>query len=424
MPNVRIVKSPSFAELRQQGGYYVDKTGFIESFLTFPGNPNPNHYCPHASATLLMRPRRFGKSLLMSMLAEFFDISKDSRELFAGLKVMNNKRLCEQWMNQYPVVLLSLQNVKGATFEEAMDCLRKEIALVCTRIDPLLDREKLGNRWKFWENNKKRFLASDRQWSLSCALYAMTHVLHAQFEKRTIVLVDEYDAPLVCAAEHGYYEEMHSFIGSFLGEALKTNFHLKFGIFTGCLRYMPHGLGSGFNNFSCEHLADFDRYASYFGFTQDEVDRLLLDAALFPRRQEFREWYGGYHMSGLEESYCPASVMDYLCDVQDNPDTSPRVYMDYSLEKNLIEQLTEGDAAFNVDRLMGVQTDIDVCIEYNEERLWRKELLSRLLFAGFLTGAPDYLEEDIQRAGAYMKILSVPNREVREIFACVVQQGR
>ena len=162
MPNVRIVKSPSFAELRQQGGYYVDKTGFIESFLTFPGNPNPSHYCPHASATLLMRPRRFGKSLLMSMLAEFFDISKDSRELFAGLKVMNNKRLCEQWMNQYPVVLLSLQNVKGATFEEAMDCLRKEIALVCTRIDPLLDREKLGNRWKFWENNKKRFLASDR----------------------------------------------------------------------------------------------------------------------------------------------------------------------------------------------------------------------------------------------------------------------
>lgn len=205
MPNVRIVKSPSFAELRQQGGYYVDKTGFIESFLNFPGNPNPSHYCPHASATLLMCPRRFGKSLLMSMLAEFFDISKDSRELFAGLKVMNNKRLREQWMNQYPVVLLSLQNVKGATFEEAMDCLRKEIALVCTRIDPLLDREKLGNRWKFWENNKKRFLASDRQWSLSCALYAMTHVLHAQFEKRTIVLVDEYDAPLVCAAEHGYY---------------------------------------------------------------------------------------------------------------------------------------------------------------------------------------------------------------------------
>ena len=98
--------------------------------------------------------------------------------------------------------------------------------------------------------------------------------------------------------------------------------------------------------------------------------------------------------------------------------------MDYSLEKNLIEQLTEGDAAFNVDRLMGVQIDIDVCIEYNEERLWRKELLSRLLFAGFLTGAPDYLEEDIQRAGAYMKILSVPNMEVREIFACVVQQGR
>lgn len=120
MPNIRIVKSPSFAELRQQGGYYVDKTGFIESFLTFPGDPNPSHYCPHASATLLMRPRRFGKSLLMSMLAEFFDISKDSRELFAGLKVMNNKRLCEQWMNQYPVVLLSLQNVKGATFEEAM----------------------------------------------------------------------------------------------------------------------------------------------------------------------------------------------------------------------------------------------------------------------------------------------------------------
>ena len=187
---------------------------------------------------------------------------------------------------------------------------------------------------------------------------------------------------------------------------------------------MPHGLGSGFNNFSCEHLADFDRYASNFGFTQDEVDRLLLDAALFPRRQEFREWYGGYHMVGLEESYCPASVMDYLCDVQDTPDTSPRAYRDCLWERKVFEQLTAKGRDFDVDHLMGIQTDIDVCIEYDEERLWRKELLSRLLFAGFLTGAPDYLEEDIQRAGAYMKILSVPNREVCEIFSCVAQQGR
>ena len=180
MPNVRIVKSPSFAELRQQGGYYVDKTGFIESFLTFPGNPNPSHYCPHgleghyvdkthalekhlrapADATVYTCPDRFGKTMFLSMFAQFLDITKDSRKLFAGLKVSANEELCQKWMNQYPVVLLSLQNVKGATSEEAMDCLRKEIALVCTRIDPLLDREKLGNRWKFWENNKKRFLAS------------------------------------------------------------------------------------------------------------------------------------------------------------------------------------------------------------------------------------------------------------------------
>ena len=375
MPKLKIVKSPSFAELRQKGGYYVDKTDFIEKFMTYPGDPNPRSYHAFADATLLMAPRRFGKSLLMSMMAEFFDIAKDSRELFAGLKVSRNTRLCKQWQNQYPVVYISLQNVGGATFEAAMESLRKQVALACSRIDPLLDRDKLGYTWKIWKNDKERFLSSENGRGLSAALHSMTDVLHDQFGKRVIALVDEYDAPLACAAEHGYYDKMHDFIGSFLSHGLKTNNHLEFGIFTGCLRYVSRGLFSGFNNFSCEDITFFRRSAPYFGFTQDEVDSLLLDAALFSRRELFREWYGGYYMSKSQESYCPSSVLDYLCDVQEKPDALPRVYRDCSLERHVIEQLAK-DEGGRPEELCGLWIDIDVCVGYNETRLWQNELLS------------------------------------------------
>ena len=399
-----------FAQYRSSNCYYVDKTGFIEELID-----------QGEAAYLFTRPRRFGKTLFLSMLAEFFDITKDSRDLFAGLKVAENEALCREWMNRYPVIFLSLKDVSSLCYERALGGVRGLVSDFCREHRYLLESPRLDTE----ERRKLEALRSQKadMSTLVDALLILTRAMRYHHGKPAIVLIDEYDSPVLWAARYGYHDKMTNFMRRFLSSGLKTNDNLMFAVLTGCVRIPLADDYGGLNNLKCYGISDSD-YAETFGFTQIEVDRLLLDAALFPRRQEFREWYGGYHMSGLEESYCPASVMDYLCDVQDNPDTSPRVYMDYSLEKNLIEQLTEGDAAFNVDRLMGVQTDIDVCIEYNEERLWRKELLSRLLFAGFLTGAPDYLEEDIQRAGAYMKILSVPNREVREIFVCVVQQGR
>ncbi len=398
-----------FREIRTRDAYYIDKTRLIEQLIENWSKVN-----------LFTRPRRFGKTLNMSMLKTFFEIGTD-KAFFDGLYITQNKVLCEQHLGKYPVIFLSLKDVAGLTFEEAVDMLVQLIGREAKRFSFLQNSPQLSVDE---QEQYKSLIAikNGKHWMdkglLASSLIVLSQLLCQHYGQKVIVLIDEYDVPLDKAFQSGYYREMVSLIRSLFGQALKTNSFLQFAVLTGCLRVSKESIFTGLNNFKV-HSVDDVRYDEEFGFTDDEVRRLLADYGLSDRFPEVKEWYDGYKF-GNADIYCPWDVMNYVDDLQDNPKLLPKSYWINSSGNDLlkrfidkadsttrdeIEQLIAGSAVGKRVRLDLTYDEIDRSID----NIW-----SVLFTTGYLTQA------GVSADGIYK--LVIPNKEIREVFVLKIQE--
>ncbi len=410
MSGVNILSgAEDFAELRMGRYYYVDKTDFLNRFLS-----------PLSSkVALFTRPRRFGKTLFLSMLSEFLDITKNSRKLFASLKVAENKTVCKEWMNQYPVVFLSLKRTDAATFELALADIQLVIREYCMQHKYLLDSDLVTQESK---EDIQAFLDRKADISLlATALRSLTMALSDYHHgKKVILLIDEYDAPTTKAAERGYYDEMLLFIRVFLSNALKSNTCLKFGILTGVLPSSKQTLSSDLNNLDCFDLAT-NKYADVFGFTQGEVDKLLACAGLDGKREILRDWYDGYRFGRQQKIYCPWSIMKYLDSLKDNPEEEPSAYWvgasGNELAKGVHGRLTTTilDDMTSLADGQSIAAYINEDLNYNQVYTKKDNFWTLLYLTGFLTPVAGK-EGRVAAFNDEQTILAIPNREVRKAF--------
>lgn len=398
-----------FREIRTRDAYYIDKTRLIEQLIENWSKVN-----------LFTRPRRFGKTLNMSMLKTFFEIGTD-KAFFDGLYITQNKVLCEQHLGKYPVIFLSLKDVAGLTFEEAVDMLVQLIGREAKRFSFLQNSPQLSVDE---QEQYKSLIAikNGKHWMdkglLASSLIVLSQLLCQHYGQKVIILIDEYDVPLDKAFQSGYYREMVSLIRSLFGQALKTNSFLQFAVLTGCLRVSKESIFTGLNNFKV-HSVDDVRYDEEFGFTDDEVRRLLADYGLSDRFPEVKEWYDGYKF-GNADIYCPWDVMNYVDDLQDTPKLLPKSYWINSSGNDLlkrfidkadsttrdeIEQLIAGSAVGKRVRLDLTYDEIDRSID----NIW-----SVLFTTGYLTQA------GVSADGIYK--LVIPNKEIREVFVLKIQE--
>ena len=398
----------NFEKIRNGGFYYIDKTGLIAELVR-----------SSAEVTLITRPRRFGKTLGMSMLESFFDIRKDSKKLFDGLEISHQKNLCEKWMNQWPVVFLSLKNVDGIHFSDAYQQLVYEISLLYQQHDNLLKSTALSDRDKFLFKQLQERQAGKTD--IMRSLQFLTRLLEQHYGKKVILLIDEYDVPIAKANSHGYYNEMMDVIKGLM-QALKDNPSLHFAVITGCLKIAKESIFTGTNNFVSDTITN-SRLNEYFGFVQHEVDQLLLSADFTDKASAMKEWYDGYHF-GTFDVYCPWDVMNYLLELQRNPQASPvsywkntsdnaiiRSFIDYagsSITKKLETLMAAGSIVQRVDENLTYDY-----LHSSEDNLW-----SLLYLTGYLTKAQTTIDTDELPPG--MMELKIPNAEIKEIFETTV----
>ena len=389
----------NFEEMQKQEFYYVDKTGLIVDLLAGWGKVN-----------LFTRPRRFGKTLNMSMLKCFFEIGTD-KSLFDGLAVSKEKALCETYMGKYPVVFVSLKGVDGLTFETAYRALCSIIRREALRLEFLLDSDKLT------ENEKKslnRILTGEYDdQDIRDSLQMLCTLLEKHYGQKPILLIDEYDVPLDKAYYHGYYPQMIDLIRAMFQSALKTNSSLFFAVLTGCLRVSKESIFTGLNNLMVHSISDVS-FDEYFGFTDEEVRKLLADYGLEDHYEETRAWYDGYRF-GEQDVYCPWDVLNYVYALRFNPQAQPKAYWintsGNDMVRRLIEKGSDGTEQLEIEQLIEGETITKPLnenlthaeIDANIENLW-----SLLYMTGYLT-AVDYPDGSVYS-------LRIPNREVQHIF--------
>ena len=399
----------NFEKIRQNGFYYVDKTSLIEQLFSNWGEVN-----------LFTRPRRFGKTLNMSMLKYFFEIGTD-RSLFDGLHISSNEKICSEHMGKYPVIFLSLKNAEGLNFDTAKYQMVELIAREAERFPFLAKDTNLSDR----DREKYRVLTAfaDGHYQMSDdvlygSLQTLSELLYKHFNQKTVILIDEYDVPLDKAFQHGYYREMVALIRAMFGRALKTNEALAFAVLTGCLRVSKESIFTGLNNFKILSITD-SRFDEQFGFTDKEVQKLLADYHLEARFSETKEWYDGYRFGNVDV-YCPWDVINHIDRIKDDPNARPEAYwintsgndlvkrfVDKAnrTTRNEIEQLIAGNAIEKTLRLDLTYDEIDNSIE----NLW-----SVLFTTGYLT------QTGMTEDGAYR--LVIPNREICEVFKLQIQE--
>ncbi len=416
---INIINTEEFAELRQNFGYYVDKTRFLVDFLQDP--TNADRFRSPASATLFTRPRRFGKTLFMSMLAEFFDIRKqgDGQKLFEGLAVCANTKLCQEWMHQYPVISLTLKRIEKLTYKEALEAMQNVVGEACTLYYDVLDSPAV-NPIDIALFRELAFRKAGET-NLCDALLVMTRVLFQHYGKPVILLIDEYDVPVAKAVQGGYYDEMIIFMRNFLSSALKSNPWLKFAILTGALRITKESIFTGLNNLKCYDITSID-YADTFGFTQDEVDKMLAEAGYEEKRDIIREWFDGYHLGDRTDIYCPWSIMNYLYDLQ-KKDREPQAYWVSTsandLPRDFVGRLPEeADVPGKIATLMaGTPIAVKLNPAMNYVDVFKKEnnFWTLLYLTGYLTLAPhpELFQADTDEDDS---LLAIPNREVCGVF--------
>ena len=401
----------NFQEIEKSGFYYVDKTKLIEQLFENWSKVN-----------LFTRPRRFGKTLNMSMLKSFFEIGTD-RTLFDGLYISRNQKLCEEYMGKYSVIFLSLKGIDGLSFEAAKYRLTELIGVEAERFAFLADSEKLT------ENERSKYRAiihlvngkySMDEDMLVSSLQTLSQLLCRHYGQKAIILIDEYDVPLDKAFQHGYYKEMVSLIRGLFGQALKTNDDLQFAVLTGCLRVSKESIFTGLNNFKV-YAADDVRYDEEFGFTNEEVKKLLANYNLQEHFEKVKEWYDGYHF-GDADIYCPWDVINYVDDLLSDPNVQPKSYWINSsgndLVKRFIEQadITTKDEIEQLIAGNAVEKRIRSDLTYDEIDNSIDNIWSVLFTTGYLTrlGKADN--------GVYKLI--IPNQEIREWFNQIVANNR
>lgn len=395
----------NFKEIRENNYYYVDKSGLIRELLQRAG----------VKVTLITRPRRFGKTLCMSMLESFFDIREDSRGLFQELEISRQTELCTQWMNQYPTIFVSFRQVDGLDFGGACGMLTGVISGIFNQHIYLKDSAKATDFQKAAFSRIAGGCASEQE--LKSSLLLLTEMMRDYYGKPVVFLLDEYDVPMAKANDHGYYREMLDLIKGLM-LVFKDNPALKLAVITGCLRIARESIFTGTNNFVLDTI-QAARLSEYFGFTQPEVDRILNDFEVSDRAHEIKKWYDGYRF-GDQDVYCPWDVMNYMLDLQRNPQARPgsywrntsdnaiiRSFIDYAgstITKKLETLLAGGYIVQQIDE--GLTYDL---LHSSEDNLW-----SILYLTGYLTMADEICTETGAAA------LRIPNAEIREIFETTV----
>ena len=399
----------NFEEIRRNRFYYVDKTKLIEQLVETGGK-----------VILFTRPRRFGKTLNMSMLRSFFEMGSDA-SLFDGLYIAENKALCEEYMGKYPVIFLSLKSVEGLNFEDARYRMIELISIEAERFGFLADSEHLS------ENERERYKAMislhngtnamDEKVLIS-SLRILSQLLYKHFGKKTVILIDEYDVPLDKAFQNGFYQEMVSLIRGLFGMALKTNDYLQFAVLTGCLRITKESIFTGLNNFKVLSILD-SRFDEQFGFTDCEVKKILEDYHLESHFEETKEWYDGYHF-GKVDIYCPWDVINYVDQLKYDPAAIPQDFWSNSSGNAIVRRLIDKadvSAKNEVERLIAgesIEKDVALELTYDEIDKSIENLWSVLFTTGYLT------HTGRTEAGKYR--LVIPNREVRNLFVKKIRE--
>ena len=400
----------SFSKLVQQGFYYIDKTGLLIEIL--------NNW---AEVNLFTRPRRFGKSLNMSMLQTFFEIGCD-KTLFDGLKISEEKELCQKYMGQFPVISVSLKGVEGQTFPEALAAMKYIIGQEALRFGFLLESDRLSDKDIFQQLTEigkgTGSLFAMTNDALGTSLKTLSDLLYRHYAKNVILLIDEYDVPLDKAFQYGYYDQMVSLLRVMFGNALKTNSSLYFAVLTGCLRISKESIFTGLNNLKTLTItnAQFDEY---FGFTDKEVKEMLAYYDLEEHYETMKEWYDGYRF-GKTDVYCPWDVINFCDDLRADEDAYPQNYWSNtsgnaivrrlidkadSVTKNEVESLIAGDEVIKEIHQELTYSELDQSIE----NLW-----SVLFTTGYLTQRG--------RVDGRKYRLAIPNREIRELFITQIRE--
>ena len=403
----------NFAKMRESNCYYVDKTGFIKELLSETFDVN-----------LVTRPRRFGKTLTMSMLAEFFDIRKDSRKLFEGLEITKDTEFCAKWMNQWPVLFLTLKDVDGDSFEDAYGMLEQTISKLCIEHDYLADSKEITQADKdtFLQLEFKKGNRTD----IRSALDTLLRMMKTHYGKQVILLVDEYDVPLAKASDNGYYKEMLNIIKMLLGMTWKSNPNLKFAVVTGCLRIAKESIFTGANNFISNSISG-ESYQDCFGFNEAEVKELLEAAELQDALPEMKKWYDGY-IFGIKEIYCPWDVINHVRALMKNPAAKPGNYWIDTSHNNIIRRFIDHPEINVNDKfetlLSGgvIQEPIREDLTYDIAHSSEDNLWSILYLTGYLTQVlPENLPEGMRPEDGKMA-LRIPNEEVKSVFSSTVKK--
>ena len=394
----------NFEKIRREGFYYVDKTGLIEQLLNNWGEVN-----------LFTRPRRFGKTLNMSMLKCFFEIGTD-QSLFEGLYISKNKALCDAYMGKYPVISISLKGVNADSYENARSLL-KRIVMEEAKMHRIIMS---GNRLDDIDKAEYMSLVTGDMGedTLVYSMKTLTALLEKYYEKKVIVLIDEYDVPLDKAFQNGYYKEMTTLIRGMFGEALKTNDSLQFAVLTGCLRVSKESIFTGLNNFKVVSITD-SRFDEQFGFTDEEVQRLLADYHLKDHIEETKEWYDGYHF-GDTDVYCPWDVVNHVDCLLEDPNAEPQSYWINTSGNDLVKRFidkADKTTRNEIERLIAgdmIEKSIRMELTYDEIDNSIDNLWSILFTTGYLT------QQGKSERGVYR--LVIPNKEIREVYILQIQE--
>lgn len=409
----------SFASMRNEGWYYVDKTGFLLDFLE-----------NHDTVSLFTRPRRFGKSLFLSMLRSFFDINQEAQaretevasgNIFEGLKISENRELCSRWMHRYPVLHISFKDFHGLDFATALSRFVNVVNSSCPPLESVLASKQRMDRLNGYDRDclHRIFSKNMDRTSMESVLTDISRILYKAFDARVIVLIDEYDVPLKYACEYGYYDEMSDFIQILLSSSLKDSPYLKFAVLTGCLGVVSESLFTGLNNCTCFDI-NARRYSNTFGFTQGEVDVLLEKANLQRYGELVRKWYCGYRFGETRQLYCPWDVMQYVRSVtfQDPKNVSPKSYWVNTSSDEIFLRLLDGPGQRKeTERLLAgesIRCSLATTVTYRTLLEEPRALWTLLQATGYLTMAGGSVDE------ANRAWLTIPNLAVREAFLSVV----
>lgn len=396
-----------FRKIRECGFYYVDKTKLVEQLMQNWGEVN-----------LFTRPRRFGKTLNMSMLRSFFEIGTD-KSLFDGLYISRNKELCDMHMGKYPVISITLKGIEGMTFEEARNMLKIILKNEARRHYYLKSSDRLTDDDK--QQYEQILLGTSENTADSLRLLSQLLFLH--YDKKVVILIDEYDVPLDKAFQNGYYSEMTSLIRGILGQALKTNDYLQFAVLTGCLRISKESIFTGLNNFKVLSIADA-RFDEQFGFTDSEVRDILEEYGVSDKISEVKDWYDGYRF-GKADVYCPWDVINYVDHLQADPNARPQAYWINSSGNGLVRRLiniADESTKDEIERLIAGETiekAIRLELTYDEIDNSIDNIWSVLFTTGYLTNAG---EIELPGGGGYGYRLVIPNKEVRQVFVSQIQE--